>query len=95
MESIAETIKKRFSVRNYRSRAIDEDTMVNISTFIDKNRIGPLGSDVRFRIVDGSAYHKDELRELGTCGLITGPRVFIAGAVRKNAYAMEDYGCCK
>ncbi|HEX3048219.1 MAG TPA: nitroreductase family protein [Bacillota bacterium] len=94
MKSVFETIQMRYSVRNYSSRGIEPEKMRQISEFINLNTKGPLGSEVRFRIVDGTAYNQEELKELGAYGLIKGPRVFIAGAVKRNQYAMEDYGYC-
>ncbi|HEX3046159.1 MAG TPA: nitroreductase family protein [Bacillota bacterium] len=94
MKSVFETIQMRYSVRNYSSRVIEPEKMRQISEFINSNTKGPLGSEVRFRIVDGTAYNQEELKELGAYGLLKGPRVFIAGAVKQNQYAMEDYGYC-
>lgn len=94
MESIIETIQIRHSVRNYNNRVIEKEKIRQILEYIDSNRKGPLGSPVRFQIIDGTAYNKDELKELGTYGLIKGPRLFIAGTVNRSQYAMEDYGYC-
>ncbi len=94
MGSIIETIRRRHSVRNYSGAPVEKDKLQRIEEYISSNRKGPLGSDLRFRIVDGSAYNKDELRELGVYRLIKGARLFLAGAVRRSTYAMEDFGYC-
>lgn len=94
MGSIIETIRRRHSVRNYSGAPVENEKMRRIEEYISSNRKGPLGSDLRFRIVDGSVYNKDELKELGVYGLIKGARLFLAGAVRNNRYAMEDFGYC-
>lgn len=94
MSSIIETISRRRSVRNYSDRPVEEEKLRRIEEFIASNRKGPLGSELRFQIVDGSAYDGNELRELGAYGLIKGARVFLAGAVKKGTYAMEDFGFC-
>lgn len=94
MESIFETIKKRYSARNYISRAIEKDKIQKLKDFFAENKKGPLGSEVRFEIVDATDYEQAELKKLGTYGLIKGPRVFIAGVVKRNETAMEDFGYC-
>jgi len=95
MKSVIETIHKRHSVRNYSGRAIEKEKVHQLSQYLESNKKGPLGSNVLFRLVDGSAYNKKELKELGTYGLIHGsPRLFIAGAVDGNRYGLEDYGYC-
>ena len=94
VNNVIESIQKRYSVRNYSSRVIEQEKMQQIMEYISINRKGPFGSNVRFQIVDGSAYDKDELKKLGAYGTIKGPRLFIAGAVNRNTYAMEDFGYC-
>lgn len=94
MESILETIKKRYSVRNYSSKAIPDDELQRISDYLANIKKGPLGNEVRFEVVDATGYEQAELKALGTYGFIKGPRVFIAGAVKKNEGSMEDFGYC-
>lgn len=94
MGSIFEIMQKRYSVRNYNSREIEKGKLQKMKDYFDENRKGPLGSDVRFEIVDATDYEQAELKKLGTYGLIKGPRVFIAGAVKKSETAMEDFGYC-
>lgn len=94
MESIFKLIEKRYSVRNYSSKAIEEEKLQKIRNYLEGNRKGPLGSDVRFEIVDATDYEQAELKRLGTYGTIKGPRIFIAGAVKKSKTAMEDFGYC-
>jgi nitroreductase len=94
MNSIIEAIRARHAVRNYSSRAIEDEKMQQLREFLDSNRKGPMGSDVRFEIVDGSVYPEDMLRPPGSYGLIRGHRMFIAGAVNRNRYAREDFGYC-
>ena len=94
MESVLDTIQKRHSVRYYAERSIEKDTLQCIKHYLDENRKGPFGSMVRFDIVDATAYEQAELKNLGTYGMIKGARVYIAGVVKKNERAMEDYGYC-
>ncbi|HWQ77929.1 MAG TPA: nitroreductase family protein, partial [Anaerovoracaceae bacterium] len=94
MEAIFEVIEKRYSVRSYSGKEIEGEKLQKIRGCFDENKKGPFGSDVRFEIVDATDYEQDELKKFGTYGMIKGPRVFIAGAVRKNKTAMEDFGYC-
>lgn len=94
MTSIYELIIKRSSVRNYSNKKIEKDKIQELKDYLDLNKKGPLGSKVRFNIVDANDYDHAELKKLGTYGLIKGPRVFIAGVVKRNETAMEDFGYC-
>lgn len=94
MKSAFELIGKRYSARNYSSRPIEEDKIQKIKDYLYENTKGPLGSQLRFKIVDATDYEQAELKKLGTYGLIKGPRVFIAGAVKRSETAMEDFGYC-
>jgi len=94
MESIIEIIKKRYSVRYYTEKAIEKDKRHKIEEYLSSNIKGPLGSVLRFELIDASDYNHNELKEFGTYGMITGAKVFIAGAVKKGKYAMEDFGYC-
>jgi nitroreductase len=49
---------------------------------------------VRFELVDLPAKEQNEIKTLGTYGVIKGASMFIVGAVAKGDRAMEDYGYC-
>lgn len=94
MESTIQTIQKRYSVRTYKDKAVEENTIKKVQQYLKSVTKGPLGSDLRFQIVDATNYDPGELKALGTYGFIKGPKLFIAGAVNKGKFAMEDYGYC-
>lgn len=94
MGPIFEAIEKRYSVRNYSGREIEKDKLRKIRDYIDENKRGPFGSDVRFVIINATDYDQAGLKELGTYGMINGPRIFIAGTVKSGKKAMEDFGYC-
>lgn len=56
------------------------------------NRKSPFGSEVRFRLIDFTEIERDEIKTLGTYGVIKGATLFIVGAVMDTDKAMEDYG---
>ena len=94
MKSIFTIIEKRYSVRNYNSKEIEKDKLQRLEAQLEHNKKGPLGSDLRFKIIDAKGYDQAELKKLGTYGLIKGARIFIAGAVKNSETAMEDFGYC-
>ena len=92
MESMIAIMKSRHSVRSYRPDSIEAQKLATLETELAKNQIGPLGSRVRFALIDASDYPAAELKKFGTYGFIKGPRVYIAGAVNPGGSSMEDYG---
>lgn len=94
MESMMEIMNKRHSVRNYRTDPIEAEKIADLEEYLAKNQTGPLGSRVRFSLIDASDYPAAELKKFGTYGFIKGSRVYIAGAVKPGGTAMEDYGFC-
>lgn len=94
MENAIDLIKARHSVRNYSNRPIEKDKIDEIENYLRNNVQGPLGSKVRFELIDAGAYAESELRELGTYGFIKGARYYIAGVTGSASAAMEDFGYC-
>ena len=92
MESMIAIMKTRHSVRSYRPDPIEADKFASLEKYLAKNQNGPLGSRVRFALIDASDYPTAELKKFGTYGFIKGSRVYIAGAVKPGRTAMEDYG---
>jgi hypothetical protein len=66
--------------------------LAQLKAFLEANTGSPFGSPVRFELLDFNGLGADELRPLGTYGVIRGARLFIIGAVGKRPEAMEDYG---
>jgi len=89
-----EIIKQRYSVRSYDKRQIGFSKKNELVEFLKSNTSGPLGSKVRFELVEIAENEKEQLKELGTYGMIKGASIFIAGVVAKGPRAMEDFGYC-
>ena len=87
-----ETIKKRVSCRSFDSRPLDNNMKEKLRTFFRENTRGPFGNALRFELIDLTDAERVELKSLGTYGVIKGASLYIAGAVRKGARAMEDFG---
>lgn len=94
MEKIFETIKQRYSVRNYIDKPVETEKLEEIKEFFKLNEIGPFGNKVRFDIVDITDLDKNEIKSLGTYGMIKGGDIYIAGVVNKSENNMEDFGYC-
>ena len=90
----SDSMKKRFSCRTYKYGPIKEDDQQKLRDFLLVNVRGPFGSRVRFELIDLAGKEIDEIKTLGTYGIIKGARIFIVGAVVKGNRAMEDYGYC-
>lgn len=94
MQDVFELVKRRYSVRNYSSRSIENDVIQKIHDYVRENGKGPLGSEVRFDLIDATDYEQAELKKLGTYGMIRGARLYLSGLVKKSETAMEDFGYC-
>jgi nitroreductase len=94
MSSIIETIKQRTSVRTYCNREIEANIKEQIIVFLQSIHQGPFGNKVRFQLVEATVTERSKLMELGTYGAIKGAHLYIAGAVKRNDKAMEDFGYC-
>lgn len=94
MDKIFDTIKQRYSVRNYVDQPIEQDKIKKITDFFETNSIGPMGNAMRFVIVDATSYERSELKTLGTYGMISGARTYVVGAIKKGENSKEDFGYC-
>lgn len=94
MKNAMDIIKRRRSVRTYDGKPVKAEKIKALEDYIVANGKGPFGNSVRFLVVDVTESEKDELKSLGTYGIIKGPRMFLAGAVKKGPRAMEDFGYC-
>ena len=90
--TLTDAIRSRFSCRTYDGRVPDEKTKERLRTFFRGNASGPFGNALRFELIDLTETEREELKSLGTYGVVRGASLFIAGAVRKGPRAMEDYG---
>ena len=95
MENAMDIIRQRQSVRSYDpARPVDEEARSRLEGCMGDNCAGPLGNTVRFKLLDLEEVSRDELRRLGTYGVIRGASLYLLGAVSDNAGGMEDLGYC-
>jgi len=88
----SEQIRKRVSCRTFSDRAVAPDKLDELAAYLQDNTAGPFGSRLRFRLLDCGDMKPEEVKALGTYGVIKGAKYFIAGAVAQQPGAMEDYG---
>ncbi len=90
--SIIETIRSRISCRTYGDRRVEAEKIVKLSAFLKSNMDAPFGSNIRFELLNFGEMNIKAFKSPGTYGVIRGARWFIAGAVKDQPKAMEDYG---
>ena len=92
--SAIEAIKRRTSVRSYQARGLAAQTLQALRELLAKPRSGPFGNAVRFELISLDQAGRDEVRRLGTYGVIKGASQYIAAAVGAAPRGMEDFGSC-
>ena len=92
---ITEIIKKRFSCRTYADQPIEETTLQKLKEIMNSLPAGPFGGKPRLTLISADASSPQEWKQLGTYGVIKNARLFVVGAIKDAANAMEDYGYCK
>jgi len=90
--STLDTIRKRVSCRSFDGRPPDDRKKERLRAFFRENTRGPFGNALRFELIDLTEAERAELKSLGTYGVVKGAFLYIAGAVKKGARALEDYG---
>lgn len=78
-------ISERKSVRTYKDLAIPKKDKSAIKDFISGDMQTPFNSEIRFEIIETAELDRDQLRSLGTYGMINGAKNFIAGTVKKDS----------
>jgi len=88
--NVTESIQKRKSWRTYNREAIEKEKKDQLYDFISTLDKPPFGSEARFQIIELDL--KGMGTVAGTYGVVKGARSFLAGAVRKSAMDLEDFG---
>jgi len=91
-QPVTEIIKKRYSCRTYTKTHIEKDQQVSLKAFLSENRTGPFGAKVRFKLITATAAEQNDLKDLGTYGVIKNATGFIIGAVKGGPNNLEDFG---
>ena len=94
MKSSHDIIMERNSCRTFDGNPLNPGERAAVNALLSPEHRGPFGNRVRLKLIDLDQSERDELRALGTYGMIHGARLFIAGAVANQPRAMVDYGYC-
>ncbi|WP_346880077.1 nitroreductase family protein [Clostridium sp. UBA3061] len=87
--SIEESVKKRYSVRNYKEQEVELDKRKAIESFVN-SLDNPFGKKVNFHYLDNREM-KDE-DKLGTYGVIKGAMQYIGTTIKLVPMALEALG---
>jgi len=89
---VTEIIKKRYSCRTYNQTLIDKEKQASLEGFLSENRTGPFGASSRFKLITATTEEQNDLKDLGTYGVIKNPAGFILGAAKDGPSNLEDFG---
>lgn len=87
-----ELMRRRFSCRRHPERAIQDETKQQLQACLDELKIGPFGAEVRFLLLTATERDRQELKGVGTYGVIKNAAGFIVGAVGPGPKNLEDFG---
>ncbi len=94
MGTMLEVIEKRHSVRTYSEKKVEEGIIKEVADFTRKNNTGPFGNKISFSIIEIKEDDLEDIKSLGTYGIIRGANIYLTGSVNPGDYAMEDFGYC-
>lgn len=94
LSSMVETMLKRVSCRTYFKEFIDDNQKQEILGYLNDYTRGPFGNEVRYQLVDFSEYGQEQIKTLGTYGVIKDASMFIVGSIKNQIRALEDFGYC-
>ncbi|MFX1590126.1 MAG: nitroreductase family protein [Promethearchaeota archaeon] len=95
-KSIVEIIKERTSWRTYLNKLIENETRSQIDKLLKlvdiESPFKNLSGNSRFQLISVPEFDPEENIKIGTYGMIKGAQEFIAGAIEKSEYYLENYG---
>lgn len=87
--SIEEAVIKRYSVRNYADKEIEDDKKKEIQSFINSLE-NPFGKEVKYYYLDKE--YSTKKQKLGTYGVIKGAKNYIGTSIKLEPMALEALG---
>ncbi|MCJ7714927.1 MAG: nitroreductase family protein [Anaerolineales bacterium] len=91
-QPVSDLIRKRYSCRTYQDVPIQESDLSHLLDFLKSCTTGPLGSQIRFKIVAAKENDSKSLKGLGTYGFIKNPTGFVLGKSLDTPGSLEDFG---
>lgn len=87
--SIEESVKKRYSVRNYKEQEVELDKRKAIESFVN-SLDNPFGNRVNFHYLENREMKDEE--KIGTYGVIKGAMQYIGTTIKLEPMALEALG---
>lgn len=87
--SIEEAVRKRYSVRNYLDRPVEEGRESELKAFVE-TLDNPFGEEVFFHYLDSKSL--GDRRKIGTYGVIKGAKQYIGASIKAGKMALEALG---
>lgn len=87
--SVSETVNKRYSVRTYDSRPVEEDIKEKLLEYANSLQ-NPLGPKIRFQFIEKETAPNGE--KLGTYGIIKGAKLYLGATMPDEEFANEAMG---
>lgn len=94
MIPIFEIIQSRRSCRTFDRRILESEQIHAIQTFCNSIQRGPFGHTVRFQMINFTDLEQEDIRTLGTYGMIRGASLFLVGCVEEKSGSLTDFGYC-
>ena len=93
IKNIEDLIRTRKSIRTFDGTEIEPEIKQQIISYMETGSEGLFGNKVDFYWIDGSADGYKDIK-LGTYGVISGTKNYIAGKVKEGDKNLEDFGYC-
>jgi hypothetical protein len=90
--SPSDLIRSRTSVRRYSGELLSEEARQQMELCGRAATAGPFGGTCRFQLIDSRAGSGVQGARVGTYGIISGARTYLAGAAGRSRYDLEDFG---
>ena len=90
--SVTENIEKRISCRTYDGRQLSSEHKNALLAVSNNLPAAPFGNDIQIALLELDEDGLHQGQKLGTYGLISGAKTYIAGAVKNNDRAIIDFG---
>ncbi len=88
---VTDLIAQRASCRTYQPLPLEPAAQASLERFLQQPVAYPFSGAARFALLDSGAATTEAIK-IGTYGTITGARYFVAGAVRLDPGALENFG---
>lgn len=86
---LKEAVVKRYSVRNYASKVVEEEKVENVVKFM-KTLENPFGKKINFHFLNQEG--SNENQKIGTYGVIKGARNYIGTTIQQGPFVLEALG---